>query len=83
LIDLCLRRRDWPGVRHHTDALEAYAQVEPSSLVRLIVDRARALSMHAQGCGEVRDELERIAREARRIGDLHALRAIEAALSSN
>lgn len=80
IIDVCLRRGEYEDARYHAQALEDYARAEPTAYVDFIIDRARVLASCAEGIGEMQPQLERVAAEAERLGDLHALRGVKDAV---
>ncbi|TDY27071.1 SAM (Sterile alpha motif) domain-containing protein [Paraburkholderia sp. BL6665CI2N2] len=82
-IEACLERGWWDAAAAHAAALEAYARREPSPFSAFVVARARALLACGQGnqVAALLDELLRLKKEARRLGALHSLPAIDDALS--
>ncbi len=82
--DSCFDHGEWEAMRHYADLLERYTRDEPLPLGDFVIARARALA--AWGTGErgdaVRQELERLARQARETGFLNPLSRIEQALGN-
>jgi hypothetical protein len=83
-IEACLQVSAWDEAMRHAEALAGYTQAEPLPWADFFVTRARALTAVGQGrAGDVtRQELERLAAEAGRLGSLLALPSIEDALAS-
>lgn len=83
-IDACIDRKRWDAAARHAAALEAYARREPSPFSAFHVARAHALAAYGSGNRDAAStsELRRLQQEGTRAGFLHALEAIEGALSS-
>jgi len=81
-MEVSLRLEDWDEVNRFADALEAYCRPEPLPRPDFYVARARALAQY--GRGERDDTTTRSLRdlrdEARRVGLMSALPALEQAL---
>ena len=73
MIDLCLRTGDPQGAERHAARLEEYLLPEPLPMSTFIIRRARLLARHDAGDRGARKQLEALAGEANRIGDLLAL----------
>ncbi|WP_429342534.1 hypothetical protein [Paraburkholderia sp. GAS42] len=81
-IDACIDRGLWDAAATHAAALEDYARREPSPFSAFVVARARALVSYGRGNRDLAslNELQQLKEEGRRLGFLHALLAIDAAL---
>ncbi|MFP3566227.1 adenylate/guanylate cyclase domain-containing protein [Paraburkholderia sp. SIMBA_030] len=81
-IDACIDRGLWDAAAAQAAALEDYARREPSPFSAFVVARARALVSYGRGNRDLASltELQRLEEEGRKLGFLHALQAIDAAL---
>ncbi|HWT37004.1 MAG TPA: hypothetical protein VN289_12010 [Paraburkholderia sp.] len=84
-IDACIERGMWDAAAAHAAALEAYASREPSPFSAFVVARARALIACGRGCrgAELLAELRRLKGEGGKLGFLHAIEAIDTALTGH
>ncbi|MGF6971011.1 class 3 adenylate cyclase/tetratricopeptide (TPR) repeat protein [Paraburkholderia sp. WC7.3g] len=82
-IDACVDRGRWDDAAHHAAALEDYARREPSPFSVFFVARARALVSYGKGSRDLAslNELQRLKQEGGKSGFVHAIQAIDAALS--
>ena len=83
-IDACLRAEQWDEAERLTGALEDFTRPEPLAWTEFYIDRGRALAAWGRGPKDaaIRARLEQLVGEARRVGLLLALPALEAALDA-
>ncbi|TCG06791.1 adenylate/guanylate cyclase domain-containing protein [Paraburkholderia steynii] len=82
-IDACIERGLWDAAAEHAAALDAYASREPSPFSAFVVARARALIAYGWGHRGPTSlaELQRLREKGAKLGFLHALQAIDTALT--
>jgi class 3 adenylate cyclase/tetratricopeptide (TPR) repeat protein len=83
-IETCIDRGIWDAAENHADALDAYAEREPSPWTRFFAARGRALAAHGRGRRDaaLRSEMERLSKEAEGCGFRAALPALKACLAA-
>lgn len=84
-IDVALEDADWQAVARYCAALEDYTRPEPLPWSDFFIARGRALAAWKSGRhgASTRQELQRLADEAERVGLRVALLALKAALAEN
>ncbi len=83
-MEVALESADWDGVERYAAALEDYTRPEPLPLTDFFIARGRALAAHGQGGrgDATMAEIARLRDEARRVGLMLAVPALERALDS-
>lgn len=81
-MEVSLRLGDWDEVDRFADALDAYCRPEPLPRTDFYIARGRALARYGRGerGNSVKQALQRLRDEARQVGLMRALPALEQAL---
>lgn len=83
LINVCRRRRDWGGMRHHAAALAEFLDGRNVRGLNLVIEGALALADFGEGEPEARGKLVRLAGKAREHGYERLVRDLESALDEH
>ena len=81
-MEVCLRLRDWDELNRFADALETYCRPEPLPRTDFYIARGRALARYGRGERDdaTKQALRRLHDEAKQVGLMSALPALEQAL---
>jgi len=83
-MEVCLRLEDWDELNRFADALEAYSKPEPLPRTDFYIARGRALARFGRGERDdsTKQALRRLRDEAKQVGLMSALPALEQALQA-
>jgi class 3 adenylate cyclase/tetratricopeptide (TPR) repeat protein len=81
-MEVCLRLEDWDEVNRFADALETFCRPEPLPRTNFYIARGRALARHGRGARDeaTKQSIRRLCDEAKQVGLMSALPALEQAL---